>query len=83
MSSPHGSTLESFVEDILLRPTPALVAGVAAALEPRRAEIEDQISAYDAEWQSWRDYRNNLWAIYVESDDDVRQQVNRLCREQN
>lgn len=83
MASCPGPTLEAFVEDALWRPSPELVAAVVAILEPQRERIEDRISDYDEECQSWRDYRNYMWGDYVESDHAVRVRVEQAFRQAN
>lgn len=70
MSSIPGHTLEDFVEDCLLHPTPREVARIVALLEPRREEIENALWDYDEETMSWRDYRNSLAETYLADDVD-------------
>lgn len=66
MSSIPGRTLEAFVEDVLMFPTPEDVERVVALLETRRKQIESALDRFDEESQSWRDYRNSLWENVVE-----------------
>lgn len=68
-------TLEGFVADSLFKCTEQDEAAVVKILEPLREQIEAQMEDYDEETQSWRDYRNQMWEIFVEENSEINKQV--------
>ena len=81
MSSCPGRTLEAFVDDCLMRPTPERVERICKVLEPIREAIEIQIGGFDSEEQSWRDYRNGLWDAIMEAHPDMDKAIEAILQE--
>jgi len=81
MSSCPGRTLEAFVEDCLMRPTPERVERICKVLEPERWRIEFRLEDYDSEEQSWRDYRNGLWDAIMEAHPDMDKAIEAILQE--
>lgn len=81
MSSIPGRTMESFVEDCLMRPSPERVRRICEVLEPVRGNIENSLDSYDSEEQSWRDYRNGLWDMIMETHPDFENRIDAILEE--
>jgi len=81
MSSCPGRTLEAFVDDCLMRPTPERVERICMVLEPIREAIEIQIGGFDSEEQSWRDYRNDLWDSIMDVHPDMDEAIEAILQE--
>lgn len=60
MSTCPGRTLEAYVSDAFMNITAEQERQLVAALAPWRIPIEMMLDCYEADEQSWRDYRNNM-----------------------